>query len=133
MKTCNFCGANNFDCDTECYKCKRSFSEDVIGEISQIKKFAKIILLVTIMIQAVAIITLAIFWIIALLVPELSYAAIVFAISLMVLIPGIAISCAMSNHYRSKVDAGEDVGLFFKIYTLLFVSVIAGVAMLYDN
>ena len=133
MKTCNFCGSKNFDCDTECYKCKKSLSEDAVVEISQLKRIIKIILLVTIIFQAAATIPFAALWITSLIIPEWTIAALVFAILLMAFTIGLAISCIMSNYYRNKVNAGGNVGLFYKICTLLFISVIAGVAMLFDE
>ena len=133
MKTCNFCGAKSFDCDTECSKCKRSFSDDAVGEISQIKKLIKVILLATIIIQAVALIPFLILWITSLIIPGWTTAAIIFAICLIAFLVGLSISCIMSNHYRNTVNAGKNVGLIFKICTLLFISVIAGIVMLCDE
>lgn len=39
----------------------------------------------------------------------------------------------MTIYYFKKVDAGEEVGLVFKVCALLFVNLVAGVLMLLEN
>ena len=133
MKICKSCGAKNFDSDTECYKCKKSLSDDAFStEISRAKKLIKIAMIVVTLLYVPALITSAIFWIIS-LSTSFTLGIIVWSSILFTLIPLFTVSAAMTNHYCRTVNAGGDVGLAFKICTFFFASAIAGFAMICDD
>ena len=151
MKTCPNCGASNFDIDDKCGKCAFPLKvmpfETVVAfpqqsndqqiflvkkkEVTSLQKIAKafmvvscvliginaVIAFILLMVSSAASLTLTPLW----------------GISFLVLVPYFVISVFMTNSYNNKTADGVEIGIFFKIVTLLLISLIAGILMLCDT
>ena len=163
MKVCKNCGAQNFDIKQNCDKCgyplyeKGShvtrqqvvYKENINTSISQRQPYknlsvpkskkpsgvaiaAKVFLILT----NVAYDMLFLFWLVWWII-GLTYSQPVVAferlIGMLVYLGFAIASGVVLAVYDRKVDLGEKVGTAFKVCTLLFISIIAGILMLCDN
>lgn len=139
MKICPECGAKNFDTEKICSKCKSPILEryELYSQIKSppLSHAAKIVM----MSQAVSLVMFSLFcFLICILAAVLSdnyenenlipLLIIGFAMSL-----PLCWCLPMTYHYCSRTEQGIPVGLAFKICTLLFVSLIAGIIMLFNS
>jgi len=107
MKYCSKCGAELADDDSVCYKCGTSTNHRVDGAVRNEESGMKIAIKVFLIIGCVS---SAAFY----------------------LIP-LAWTIPMTVHYFNSLKDNKPVGTGFKVCTLLFVSMIAGILMLCDK
>ena len=159
MKTCEICGEKNFDTAKACTRCKTPFTDrnEPIPTIdpqsfnpppyyatqrtverrgSDLSLPVKIFMLITTCSSALALLITLIGWFIALALPQYAVPdefkiAMWFVMIMMLAI--FLVPLFMTMHYFKTVGSGKKIGVAFKICTLLFVNLIAGVIMLCDE
>ncbi len=149
MKVCKNCGAQNFDIKQNCDKCgyplveKGSVStmqKQMNGSVSVLTKkkasgaaiAAKVFLILTNVAYDILFLFWLVWWIIGLTYSQPVVAFEGLICMLVYLVFAIASGVVLAVYDR-KVDLGEKVGTAFKVCTLLFISIIAGILMLCDN
>ena len=161
MRVCPNCKTSNFDVDTKCTKCgcplRLNPSEKVIAfpqnsadentvfvktkvnETNGLKRVAKAFMIVSCVCYAVYFVLILAMWIFSIAlynsteIFEFEIGAITSLLVMILYLPRVIIPICMTNSYSYKIASGKNVGVGFKIATLLFVSVISGILMLCDN
>ena len=161
MKVCPNCKTSNFDIDTKCTKCgyplrlapfekviafpQNSADENTVfvktrvNETKGLQRVAKAFMIVSCVCHAVYFVLLLAMWIFSIVLSnsteifELEIGAITCFLVTILYLPRVIISICMTNSYSYKIASGKNVGVGFKIATLLFVSAISGILMLCDN
>lgn len=153
MKVCKNCGTQNFDINSTCKNCgaellnipyceKQALSQSATaGRKSGCSVAAKVFMVISLVSYAIAFVFALILWLIALfatqdspsITPEIEIAVLTtFIYMLFFLVFLIVVSC-MTAKYFKNINKGKEIGMAFKICTLLFVNMIAGILMLCDD
>lgn len=158
MKICKNCGAENFEINTECEKCKQPLLKEhftpptyqetpnaTSNDIPSIEYYypasnglsiaAKVIMIINT--SALGLLSLFCFisWIALLTskIYELHFFAVLFFICMWISIAFTIITLLMTVSYAKKINLKQPISTAFKVCTLLFVSFLAGILMLLDS
>lgn len=158
MKICKNCGAENFEINTECEKCKQPLLKEhftpptyqeipnaTSNDIPSIEYYspasnglsiaAKVIMIINT--SALGLLSLFCFisWIALLTskIYELRFFAVSFFICTWISIAFTIITLLMTVSYAKKINLKQPISTSFKVCTLLFVSFLAGILMLCDS
>lgn len=150
MKICQNCGAQNFDIRSTCERCgapitalqvpyykQQGIKPEASRQNSGLTVAAKVFMVISTVSNAIAFLLFFIIWMIAVSAAKKNHdadipAIIAFIYTIVFLIPFI-VSLFMTMKYFTKVNGREDVSVAFKVCTLLFVNLVAGILMLCDN
>ena len=158
MKICKNCGAENFEINTECEKCKQPLLEEhftpptyqetpnaTSNDIPSIEYYspasnglsiaAKVIMIITTVVSGLLSFFFLILWIIGLTsdVYEIKIVATAMLIYAWISIAFTIIALLMTVSYAKKINLKQPISTAFKVCTLLFVSFLAGILMLLDS
>lgn len=153
MKTCPHCGTKNFDTDVKCGKCSfplRASPFKTVVEIpsqdiqpqnpqfyvkfnrpSSLQLVARVFMIISCVASGIAALSTFISWIISLF--TLGDFAVALCMSLIFWVVIFVVTICMTNNYCYKIASGTKIGITFKIITLIFISLIAGILMLCDR
>lgn len=154
MKICPNCKSQNFDVKTVCERCgcplpKNQFETVVtipnnnptnttfyITNTQQTNRGLRIainvFLIISCVLSAISMFSLSILWMVS-LVAGIELLTTVYLISAILYLARMIVGICMTVKYQKKTDNDRRVGVGFKICTLLFVNLIAGILMLCDN
>ena len=158
MKICKNCGAENFEINTECEKCKQPLLKEhfmpptyqetpntTSNDIPSIEYYypasnglsiaAKVIMIITTVVSGLLSFFFLILWIIGLTsdVYEIKIVAAAMFIYAWISSVFTIIVLLMTVSYTNKINLNQPVSTAFKVCTLLFVSFLAGLLMLLDS
>lgn len=155
MKICPNCHTQNFDIVTKCEKCNYPLtvenSEPPVMILQQatpiqsqsafyvqparnhaLQSVAKAFMILSCVLFAIGFLTLFVLWAVSVSLQS-SIPSLVFWIEMILFFLHLVFHICMTTHYCHKIADGKPVGIAFKIITLLFVDLIAGILMLCDN
>lgn len=157
MKICPNCKSQNFDVKTACERCgcplpKNQFetvvahpnnttsqpvstSFYVISTPSQnraLRTVASVFLIISCVLSAIAAFTMFVLWTVS-IVSEIKFLATMYLILALIGLIHMIVGICMTVKYQTKTSGNGNVGVGFKICTLLFVNAVAGILMLCDN
>lgn len=151
MKICKNCGAENFDVYTECQKCKQPLIKNFTGWTSQegskltiqdnyrivpsgLNIAAKILMILSTIERGITSLILIILWIMGLAseVYEAKLTAAIIFIPMWIAMIFTIISLKMTSSYAKKTMHRQPISTSFKVCTLLFISLVAGILMFCD-
>ena len=156
MKTCKVCGTRHFDTAVVCEKCHAPLANKYNSNYhppqsanyyarpepsrnSGLRLAAKVFMIISTVSAGIGLFFSLIFWLIGLFSVSFVYSAGAGTLSIASLIfvwaflPSFVVDLLMTINYCHKTRGGEQPGVAFKICTLLFVNLIAGILMLCDN
>lgn len=150
MKVCKNCGAQNFDIKQNCDKCgyplveKGSVStmqKQMNGSVSVLTKkkasgaaiAAEVFLILTNIVYDLCSVFFLFFLIASAGMDSYQRVTMEALIGLLSFLPFSIASAVVLAVYVRKMGVGEKVGTAFKVCTLLFINIIAGILMLCDN
>ena len=158
MKTCKHCGAQNFDINTTCDKCGNPLGNTVelvsqapyqpkptvynttpTTKNSGMTTAAKILMIISTASYGVAFLTFFILWFITLILQqesgfsELKMAAVTYFLYTALFLAAALAGFFMTVDYSRKIEDGKKVSIAFKVCSLIFINMIAGILMLIDN
>ena len=134
MKKCTHCGAANFDMSTICERCQQPLGEDapVTVQNKGLKKASKMFWWIGTIGYWAIFLSALLGWFVSLFLEFPILTIVFFGVVLFEL--GMAVlSTYMAKIYFKKVASGIRVGTGFKVCTLIFVNLFAGIIMLCDN
>ena len=158
MKVCRNCGTRNFDIDTTCGKCHAPLMSKVdmklglqtivndqgerqsvaVSKNNGLSITAKVFLIIACVYQGIAALT----YLIMLLVTGVINNAYgggaegvvwLYFIIMAICVAITVISICMTSSYCGKIYEGKKIGTAFKVWTLLLVSLVAGILMFCDE
>ena len=158
MKICKNCGAENFEINTECEKCKQPLLKEhftpptyqetpnaTSNDIPSIEYYypasnelsiaAKVIMIINTSVLGLLSLFCFISWIVLLTskIYKLQLVAVFVFICTWISIVFTIITLLMTVSYTNKINLNQPVSTAFKVCTLLFVSFLAGLLMLLDS
>lgn len=155
MKICPNCNANNFDISEKCERCgyplnvspfetvvwePRQTSPDTPkpeysikpGGASTLQTVARVFMIIACISIGISMLPILVMWVLLLDSGEPTI-AMIYLFAMIPLLAGLVISVCMTRSYSNKTSDGTDVGVGFKIITLIFISLVAGILMLCDK
>ena len=157
MKICPNCKSQNFDVKTACERCgcplpKNQFETVVAypnNNTSQpastsfyvtnapspnraLRTVASVFLIISCVTSAIASFMMFVLWMVS-IVSEIKFLAGVYLILALVSLIHMILGICMTVNYQTKTSGDGNVGVGFKVCTLIFVNTVAGILMLCDN
>ncbi|MBE5730446.1 MAG: hypothetical protein E7350_00665 [Clostridiales bacterium] len=142
MKICKNCGAENFDVLSFCDKCGKPITALPVGdqqdkEQGGLRIAAKVLMVISTVSYGISFLVCFAFWFIILITAkgaglsglEIGISSPVLVIMMLITLLQLIASWLMTRHYFEA----EHISITFKVCTLLFVSMIAGILMLCDD
>ena len=135
MKICVYCGARNFDIQEKCSDCGAPFVDVtkklVVRKPSSVAVASKIFLIMNIVLWGLCFLLSFVLWLLSFGEGNVEIiSSFIFMIATAV---RTIVNVVVFLQYNRKIKDGEIVGVGFRIFTVLFVSFIAGLLMFCDN
>jgi hypothetical protein len=93
----------------------------------------KVFMIINCIFSGIATLLMTVLWLVFLINESTRFYSITFLIALFIILTSFVFTIYMTNTYSHKIETGTEVGIAFKIVTLLFFDLICGILMLCDN